>query len=45
MTWDDFRERYTKVQLSQLRIKSAIDAESRLDIAERILAADSGRRG
>ncbi len=29
--------RYTELQLSTLRAKSAIDAESRLDIAERIL--------
>lgn len=37
MPWGEFRERYTELQLSTLRIKSAIDAESRLDIAERIL--------
>jgi integrase len=37
MAWEDFRERYSAVQLSTLRPKSAIDSESRLDIAERIL--------
>lgn len=37
MLWDDFRERYTDLHLSTLRVKSAIDAESRLDVAERIL--------
>ena len=37
MPWSDFRERYSELQLGSLRMKSAIDAESRLDIAERIL--------
>ena len=37
MDWEEFREQYTKLQLDSLREKSAIDAESRLDIAERIL--------
>lgn len=37
MPWGEFRERYSTMQLSGLRVKSAIDAESRLDIAERIL--------
>jgi integrase len=37
MLWEDFRERYTALQLATLREKSAIDAESRLDIAERIV--------
>jgi integrase len=37
MVWQEFRERYRDIQLSTLREKSAIDAESRLDIAERIL--------
>jgi integrase len=37
MPWEQFRERYRELQLSGLRDKSAIDAESRLDIAERIL--------
>jgi integrase len=37
MPWELFRERYTELQLNGLRDKSAIDAESRLDIAERIL--------
>ena len=37
MAWGDFREQYRKLQLSTLRESSAIDSESRLDIAERIL--------
>ena len=37
MDWEDFRERYTEIQLSTLRCKSRTDAENRLDIAERIL--------
>jgi hypothetical protein len=37
MMWEDFRERYTDLHLSTLREKSAVDAESRLDVAERIL--------
>ena len=35
MPWDDFRQRYSKIHLSGL--KSAVDAESRLDVIERIL--------
>ena len=37
MLWADFREEYASLQLSMLRDKSAIDAESRLAISERIL--------
>jgi hypothetical protein len=37
MTWADFREQYTTLQLATLRGDSALHAESRLDIAERIL--------
>ena len=37
MPWDEFRERYSDLHLATLRVKSAIDAESRLDVAERIL--------
>lgn len=37
MDWSLFRDRYTELQLNGLRIKSAIDAEGRLDLAERIL--------
>lgn len=37
MSWDEFRERYTELQLSTLRDKTVAAAESRLDIAERIL--------
>lgn len=37
MPWDEFRERFTALQLSTLRDGSASDAESRLDIATRIL--------
>ena len=35
--WDQFREEYRRIWLSTLRDKSAVDSESRLDIAERIL--------
>lgn len=37
MAWQDFREQYRNLQLKTLRAKTAIDSESRLDIAERIL--------
>lgn len=37
MAWTDFREEYRKRGLNQLGAKSAADAESRLDIAERIV--------
>ncbi len=37
MDWSDFREEYRVLHLSTLRDKSAQDAESRLDIAERII--------
>lgn len=37
MPWDDFRERYRTLHLGTLRARSAADAESRLDLAERIL--------
>lgn len=37
MRWQDFREEYRNSHLSTLRTKSQLDAESRLDIAERIL--------
>jgi integrase len=37
MPWSDFREQYTRLQLDTLRDASATHAESRLDIAERIL--------
>ncbi len=37
MGWDDFRLRYSELQLSTLREKTINAAESRLDIAERIL--------
>lgn len=37
MSWEDFRQRYSELHLSGLRVKSAVDAESRLNIAERIL--------
>jgi hypothetical protein len=33
MPWQLFREKYSELQLMGLRDKSAIDAESRLDIA------------
>ena len=34
MAWEDFRERYTKLHLDTLRVKSSVDAESRLDVAD-----------
>ncbi len=37
MPWSDFREEYRTLQLATLGTKSSIDAESRLDIAERIM--------
>lgn len=37
MPWEEFRERYRELQLSTLGEKTAVHAESRLDIAERIL--------
>jgi integrase len=37
MPWEDFRERYTTLKLDSLRVGSAVSAESRIDIAERIL--------
>jgi integrase len=37
MAWADFRERYSELQLTTLRERSADFAESQLDIAERIL--------
>jgi len=37
MPWEEFRDRYSDIQLTTLRPKSAIDAESRLDVATRIL--------
>lgn len=37
MDWDDFREEYRTLHLNTLRDKTAQDAESRLDIAERII--------
>lgn len=37
MPWNDFREEYRTLHLVTLGEKSAIDAESRLDIAERII--------
>ena len=37
MAWEVFRERYAEIQLTALREKSAADAESRLNVAERIL--------
>ena len=37
MLWSDFRESYSQLQLSTLRPRGAESAESRLDIAERIL--------
>tara|TARA_R110002073_G_scaffold148228_3_gene301259 strand:- start:27082 stop:28338 length:1257 start_codon:yes stop_codon:yes gene_type:complete len=37
MEWDQFREQYTTQHLSALRDKTAEDAESRLDIATRII--------
>ena len=37
MAWEDFRDRYSTLQLATLREKTIDAAESRLDIAERIL--------
>jgi integrase len=37
MSWEEFRLEYTRLHLDTLRDKSAIDSESRLDIAERII--------
>jgi integrase len=37
MDWQEFRERYSSMHLDTLRPKSSKDAESRLDVAERIL--------
>lgn len=37
MSWDVFREEYRRIHLKSLRPKSLRDAESRLDIAERIV--------
>lgn len=37
MLWEDFREQYRTVQLPALRPVSVVHAESRLDIAERIM--------
>jgi len=37
MPWEDFREQYSTLQLAMLRDGSATHAESRLDIAERVL--------
>ncbi len=37
MEWSDFRERYRSLHLAMLRDNSAIHAESRLDLAERII--------
>ena len=37
MPWSVFREKYTSGHLDNNRTKSAIDTESRLDIAERII--------
>lgn len=37
MSWEVFREEYRRIQLKSLRPKSLLDAESRLDIAERIV--------
>src|SRR5690349_24964253 len=37
MTWESFRQQYSDVQLVMLRDTSAVHAESRLDVAERIL--------
>ncbi|MBO53327.1 MAG: hypothetical protein CMJ69_21430 [Planctomycetaceae bacterium] len=36
MSWDDFRDEYSRQKLTQLRPRSASDAENRLDIVERI---------
>jgi integrase len=37
MPWPEFREHYSQLQLQTLRDNSSLHAESRLDIAERIL--------
>jgi integrase len=37
MDWQEFRDRYIELKLESLRAGSAVSAESRLDIAERIL--------
>jgi len=37
MEWSDFREQYRTLHLTTLRDQSAIHAESRLDISERII--------
>ncbi len=37
MEWSDFREQYRTLHLATIRDSSAVHAESRLDIAERIL--------
>ena len=37
MEWADFREQYRTLHLSTIRDNSAVHAESRLDVAERIL--------
>ena len=37
MTWSDFREQYRVLHLATVRVGTAIHAESRLDLAERIL--------
>lgn len=37
MEWSDFREQYRTLHLATVRPKTAIHAESRLDLAERIL--------
>ncbi|GAA4445463.1 hypothetical protein GCM10023156_05050 [Novipirellula rosea] len=37
MTWDEFREEYSQLHLKSVRDSSAKDAESRLDIATKII--------
>lgn len=37
MTWSDFREQYRVLHLATVRVGTAVHAESRLDLAERIL--------
>ncbi len=37
MPWEVFREQYSRVQLATIRDRSAVHAESRLDLAERII--------
>lgn len=37
MPWDDFREQYRTLHLNGLRERSALHAESRLDMAEQVL--------